>query len=173
MEINMYLFPKLHVVRATALWALCSSATLLGGTKNSISATASGTIFNVSSDDLSAGAGSEICNAKVLPGTFDLDLGVIDEQKTWEVDVHLGSSSWPENLVLFTRIIANGSPTNSTIQGGTDWITLSSTPQILCTGVGSTSGIGLEFMVGNLSLANCPPADSNYSQWLNFSLGAP
>ncbi len=173
MEMNMNLFPAMRIGLLAALAAFCACATLQGASENAISANTTGAIFNISNSDLVSGAGSDICSAKLLPGTFELDLTVVDEESTWEVDVQLGTSSLPQNLILMARIVKNGEPVNATLQGGGSWMQLSHAPQLLCTGQGSTSGIGLEFMIGNLSLVNCPPASTNYSQWLNFSLGAP
>lgn len=82
---------------------------------------------------------------------------------TWEVDIQLSAqnSTWPSNLAVYARRVNTGSPANSNIQGGGSYILLSTSTQTFFTGVGTASGITIQYLITNVSLANCPPG--NYS----------
>lgn len=129
---------------------------------------------SITVNDLTAGAGSDLSAAKLDPSMvhlIDVSPSSGYQSTTWEVDISLNTqgASWPSNLAVYVRRTNTGSPANSTISGGSGYTLLTTSNQALFTGKGTATGVTIQYIIFNTSLANCPPG--NYTLPITYTAG--
>ncbi|WP_242464228.1 hypothetical protein [Thiococcus pfennigii] len=101
--------------------------------------------------DLVGGAGTDI-RSPITSGAYQatLDLSNTDGA-AWTVGVRRASSSLPTGVAVAVRRTTGGSGDGG-ISGGQDFLTVGANEQVLCSGHGDRSGIGLQFRLTGVSV---------------------
>lgn len=119
--------------------------------------------LSISSSNLSGAGGTDL-TATLASTPMTLVFTVNDSAATntvWSCycSINNASSNWPPNLVFNIKLTNPGS-SNATSSTGGGFAALNASQQKICSGSGNGSGITLQCLLANVSLANCPPTTS-------------
>ena len=157
--------------RALSLSALCILMALpaSAGRAQASSIAATGTwSASVGSNDLQAGAGSDLQASCESPaGQVALTImGTASPTAAWQVDVQRNDILWPQGLSLSVLRAGDGLGPGS-ISGGTGYQSITSIPTAFFSGQGDRSGISLQLKIGGLSVRVPPGA---YSTTITYTV---
>jgi hypothetical protein len=120
----------------------------------------------VNSSDLIAGAGSDLRS----PIKSSTSVAVINISNTngssWTVNVKKADLLWPAGTSLAVKRSSDGNGSGS-ISGGTTYLGLTGNEQIIFSGAGDRSDIGIQLKLSGLSVDNPP---DNYSTSITYRI---
>ena len=96
-----------------------------------------------------------------LPSAWAADISVVGN---WTVKVLKSDLNWPVGVSVAVRRSSDGSG-SGTISGGTGYLAVSGTEQVLFSGSGDRSGIQLQLKTEGLSVGASP---DNYSTTITY-----
>jgi len=115
-------------------------------------------------DDLVAGAGSDLRSPIESAGAqATLDISATTGGN-WTVKVAKSDLNWPAGVSVAVRRTSDGSGSGG-ISGGTTYLALSGTEQVLFSGSGDRSGIQVQLKTEGLSVGAAP---DNYSTTITY-----
>jgi len=105
----------------------------------------------INASDLIAGAGSDF-HSPITSSAYQAALSISDTGgAAWTIGVRRTSSSLPTGVAVAVRRTTSGSGDGS-VSGGESFLTVGGTEQILCSGTGDRSGIGLQLRLTGASV---------------------